>query len=468
MHSLGPDPVPAALVGGSLKIEHAAYVLTLDPKRRVIRDGAILVEGGRIAYVGKTAELAHMSADRVIDAAHMVVTPGLINAHHHISAPSLATRNTLPDGKWTLEDSFRLLKAMTEEDEYKAGLLGMAELLMSGTTCFADPGDTIHLDALLQAAERSGIRMVMGRYAVDRPNPFVVPVDVKEAISIQEELFSRYDGHLDGRVRTWVSLFSARTSSRELMLAAKRLGETQRRPVTMHEAASASDVERSTAEHGVRPIAWLDQVGFLGPHVLLAHAIAVDEAEIDILTRTQTKVVSTPMTALRLGRGLSAHGKMPEMLDRGMCVALGADSGDQGQIGILRAMYLMAILFKDARGQVDIISPETALEMATIHGAAALGLDRQVGTIEVGKRADLVLFDTRRPEWRALHDPVSNLVYTADSGSVHTVLVDGHLVVENHRPTFVDQWELIQAVQEVGEQLLGRTAIQCAPRWPIL
>jgi 5-methylthioadenosine/S-adenosylhomocysteine deaminase len=236
----------------------------------------------------------------------------------------------------------------------------------------------------------------------------------------------------------------------------------------MHESASESDVERSIAEHGIWPIAWLDQVGFLGPNVLLAHAIAVDETQIDIMARTKTKVVSAPMTALRFGRGLSTHGKMPEMLDRGMCVALGADAGDLGQIGIFRAMYPMATLFKDARRQTDIMSPETALEMATIHGAAALGLDRQVGTIEVGKRADLLLFDTRRPEWLALHDPVNNLVYTADSWSVHTVLVDGHLVVENHRPTFVDQWALIQVVQEVGEQLLGRTGIQCAPRWPIL
>ena len=131
-------------------------------------------------------------------------------------------------------------------------------------------------------------------------------------------------------------------------------------------------------------------------------------------------------------------------------------------------MYLAAVLYKDAREDVGMISAETALEMATIGGAKALGLDANIGSIEEGKKADLVLFDTRRAEWRTLFNPVNNLVYNADGRSVHTVIVDGQVRVENHQPLFVDEWELVQKVQALGEDLLARTGISYPSRWPVV
>ncbi len=130
-------------------------------------------------------------------------------------------------------------------------------------------------------------------------------------------------------------------------------------------------------------------------------------------------------------------------------------------------MYLAAVLYKDSRRDVAMIPAETALELATITGARALGLEEDIGSIEVGKKADLVLFDTKRPEWRAIFNPVNNLVYNADGRSVHTVLVDGRVVVENHKPLFVDEWELVQKVQQLGEDLLARTGVAYPSRWPM-
>ena len=150
-------------------------------------------------------------------------------------------------------------------------------------------------------------------------------------------------------------------------------------------------------------------------------------------------------------------------------VGIGTDAGNNSNlVESMRAMYLVAVLYKDGRQDVKMIPAETAVELATISGARSLGLDDQIGSIEAGKKADLVLFDTKRPEWRTIFNPVNNLVYNADGRSVHTVIVDGSIVVEDHQPLFVDQWQLIQKVQELGENLLARTGVSFPSRWPVV
>ena len=166
---------------------------------------------------------------------------------------------------------------------------------------------------------------------------------------------------------------------------------------------------------------------------------------------------------------MTQSGLLPEMLDAGMKVGLGTDAGNNSNLlETNRAMYLIAVLYKDARQDSRTIPAETALEMATIHGAEALGLDSEIGSLEPGKKADLVMFDTRSVEWQTLFNPVNNLVYNADGRSVHTVMVDGKIVVEDHKPLFVDEWELAQKVQGIGEDMLARTGLSFPSRWPIV
>ena len=166
---------------------------------------------------------------------------------------------------------------------------------------------------------------------------------------------------------------------------------------------------------------------------------------------------------------MTQTGMLPEMLKRGVTVGLGTDAGNNSNLlETMRSMNLAAVLYKDSRRDVTMVPAETALELATICGAQALGLEGDIGSIEVGKKADLVLFDTKRPEWRTIFNPVNNLVYNADGRSVHTVLVDGRVVVENHQPLFVDEWELVQKVQQLGEDLLARTGVAYPSRWPIV
>jgi cytosine/adenosine deaminase-related metal-dependent hydrolase len=456
---------------GTLKIEGARFILTVDPRRRIIRDGSIMIEGQRITQVGKASELAAVPADRVIDAREMVVTPGFCNGHMHISYAH-ATRGIFPDdldpGEY-LANVFKLQSAMTEEEEYHTSLLGITELLKYGTTCLLDPGSTKYLDACLQAYQESGCRIIVGRAVVDTPNPLNLPVTpLAEAASLMEEAVGTYDGRLDGRVSAWTMPFTADHCTRELLVAAKEIADRHQTGMTLHQSNSPASIDAHLREFGKRPVEYLEEIGVLGPNVLLAHVIGLDETEIECLVRTGAKAVMCPTAALKMATGFSSRALLPEMLERGVCVGLGTDAGNNSNlIETARSMYLITVLFKDARRTTSVIPAETALEMATIQGARALGLDGEIGSIEAGKKADLVLFDTRRPEWRTIFNPVNNLVYNADGRSVHTVIVDGRVVVEDHQPVFVDEWQLIQKVQELGEGLLARTNISFPQRWPL-
>jgi 5-methylthioadenosine/S-adenosylhomocysteine deaminase len=456
----------------TLKIDNARFILTLDGQRRILEDGAVLIEGQRIARIDKASALRAVSADRVIDARDMVVTPGFCNNHMHISYAH-AVRGIFPDDldpMVYLGHVFTLQQAMSEEDEYYTSLLAITELLKYGTTCFLDPGSTKFLDACLEAYRLSGCRIVIGEQVVDRPNPFRLPVyTVEESVRRMADTMQKYGHQLDDRVQAWAMPFDATYCSDELLRAAKGLADRYGVGLTLHQANRPQNLKFYRETHQTRPVLYLDRLGILGPNVLLAHVIDLDDAEIDAIARTGTKTVMCPPASLKMGSRTVHTGRLPELVARGICVSLGTDAGNNSNLlDLFRAMYLATVLYKDARGTTAVVPAEQALELATLHGARALGLEREIGSLEVGKKADLVLFETRRPEWRALFNPVNALVYAADGRSVHTVLVDGRVVVENHRATFVNEDELIDKVQAAGERLLARAGIKFSPRWPVV
>jgi 5-methylthioadenosine/S-adenosylhomocysteine deaminase len=457
--------------GPTLKIEHARYVLTLDHARRIIQDGTILVAGNRIDRVAKAAELAAVPADRVIDARHLLVTPGFVNGHMHISYAH-AVRGIFPDDLGSpLPYVFRLQMAMTEEEEYYTTLLGLVELLRNGTVCFVDPGSTKFPDACLQAYQDAGIRVILGECVADREATFPLRrYDTAEAVARTASFIEKWDGCLEGRVKAWAMPFSLETCSADLLRGVKRVADEHGTGLTLHHGSGPEARRESRARHGFTPTEYLESLGMLGPNVLLAHTLGLDEAEIECVARTGTAVAMCPVTAAKSGRGIPEHGRMPELLRRGVRVALGSDSpNNSNHLDLVRAMNMAAIQYKDARRDMHQIPAEQALEMATRLGAQALGLGDALGSIEPGKRADLVLFDTQRPEWQALFNPVNNLVYSADGRSVHTVIVDGRVEVDAFRQAFVDESRLFARVQEIGEELLARTGVTLPrSRWPII
>jgi 5-methylthioadenosine/S-adenosylhomocysteine deaminase len=443
---------------GSLKIENARYIITVDPARRIISAGTLIVQGQRISHLGKADELRHVAAERVVDAAGGVVTPAFVNGHMHISYAH-AVRGLFPDdfvGRERLREVFRLQSAMTEEEEYWTSLLAVIELIRSGTVSFVDPGSTRYVDACLQVYADAGCRVVTGTSLIDQPSELALACySTAEALARTESFIRRFDGRLDGRLRAWAMPFSSDTCSAELLAGAKRLADDHGTGMTIH--------------HNGGRTHHLGEIGALGPNVLLAHATGIDDAEVEVIARGGASVVICPSTVMKEGSGLGQR-KLPELLAAGVSVALGADSANSSNyLDAVRMMNAAAVGFKDGRLDAHAVPAEQALEMATLLGARALGMDRDIGSLEVGKKADLVLFDTRRAEWSALLDPVNNLVYSADGRSVRMVVADGRVVVDEGRVVFADEATVADRVQELGEGLLARTRTPVYHgRWPVV
>jgi cytosine/adenosine deaminase-related metal-dependent hydrolase len=305
--------------------------------------------------------------------------------------------------------------------------------------------------------------VVTGTSLIDRPSDLALPsFSTEETLRRTEAFIRSYDGRLDGRVRAWAMPFSTDTCSAELLGGARRLASSYGTGMTIHHASGGALFD------GQRATEYLERIGALGPNVLLAHATDIDDVEVSVIARSGASVVMCPSTALKEGSGLGRR-KLPELLAAGVRVALGSDSANSSNhLDAVRMMNAAALGFKDGRQDVRVVPAEQALEMATLVGAGALGLGSEIGSIAVGKKADLVLFETRRAEWRALLDPVNNLVYSADGRSVRMVVADGRVVVDEGRVLFADEAVVADRVQELGEALLARTGTRVnRGRWPV-
>ncbi|MAX18792.1 MAG: hypothetical protein CL709_02870 [Chloroflexi bacterium] len=452
------------------KIENAAFIITVDADRRIVKNGSLLIEDDCITQVAKSDDLRNTPSDQIIDATDMVITPGFLNGHMHISYAH-ATRGIFPDdlGAAYFPYLFSLQSIMTPEEEYYTSLLALTELLKYGTTTLVDPGSTKHLDTCIEAYRESGCRIILGQQVTDRPNPWNLPVyTTDEALKLTADTIGRWDGELSGRVSAWAMPFAREYCSDELLTGLKRIVDEHSTGLTIHHSQTVPATEGSQ-ELNVSSTQKLADLGVLGPNVTLAHALGISVADVEIIASSGARVIMCPTAAIKGGSGMTNSALLPELLEAGVPVGLGTDAGNNSNlVESMRAMYLAAVLYKDGRRDVSQIPAETAVELATLRCAHALGLDGDLGSLEEGKKADLVMFDTRRAEWRTLFNPINNLVYNADGRSVHTVMVDGRVVVENHDPTFVDEWELIQKVQTIGENLLERSGVSFPSRWPIV
>jgi len=278
-------------------------------------------------------------------------------------------------------------------------------------------------------------------------------------------MMERLKGRADGRVAAWPLLLGFGTCSEALIHGAHALAEKHGTGWGMMHFASHPS--RKTAD--AMPLAAMDALGVLGPRTKLTHMVYVNDEDITLLARRGVKIAHCPTAALKHTKGLVEHGRFPEMLARGVSVSLGGDSGNgSNHFDMLRLMHVVALLYKDARLDTRVMPPETVLEMATIHGAAALGLDREIGSLERGKRADLVLYDLDVPEWRPLLDPVNNLVYAATGASVRTVLIDGHVVLDEGRITTIDETDVYRRIETLSREQIARAGVRMEPRWPVI
>lgn len=470
-------------------IRGAEFVITVDRQRRVIRNGSIIIEGEKIIDVGNGQEIEQKYAGRVkpsnvLDASGCVISPGLINTHTHVYEH--LSRGLIPDNlrtrPWAYNYFLPFQAVMTEEEGYISALFASLDMLKSGTTCFIDsdiPVSIAHLESAAQAINDIGMRAVLGRSLCDkRPNDLpsfwrpewvdsVFSKSSAHAVAEMEEVLRRWSNRPTGRIRAWAGIHGwLSLCSDELFIKARQLAEKYGVGTEYHIATFIEEAREAEKQFGMWPITYLDRLGALGSNVLLVHVIAVSDEEVDLLAKRGTKVAHCPGTALKLAKGASQMGKMPEMVNRGVTVSLGADGVCScGTFDATRQMFLVAGLFKDGRLDPTMIPAETAVEMGTINGARALMWEDEIGSIEVGKRADIVLFDTQRPEWLPIHDVVRNFVYSANGASVKSVFVDGRLIMKDGKVLTIDEGKLLGQVQEIGERITRRAGLKPNSAW---
>jgi cytosine/adenosine deaminase-related metal-dependent hydrolase len=452
------------------------WLITLNPEREIFRDGLVAIAGSKIVAAGGRAELGERyRGDVEITATDNVILPGMVNGHRHILS---GARGAAPEGLVTLDVLrafyYPSFEALTEADMHVYAMHHSAEMLRFGTTLYEEPGCT-HLDAVLAGIASTGIRCRIGPWTWDHGGPSAstlpstwLKMTHDEAVERLKDGVSTVRALGNPRIRDAVTIEGVGTCSDQLNVSAAALAAELGSLCVLHKATSEQEVELELRAFGHRPLEHMYATGALNSHVLLNHMTSLAEFEVGLLAETGARVSCNPSSALRLSKGTTQTGKWPEMLRAGVPVALGTDAENASNFqDIVRSMYLAAVLPRDARRDPAAVTVEQAVEMATLGGAVAMRWDDQLGSIEVGKQADIVIFDTNDFDWTPLHNPLTNLVYNATGHSVDTVLVDGEILVRHKQLTRLDGEELRARAAEVDRRVLKRIGADPAPAWPV-
>ena len=421
------EPTDLLILGGT--------VVTMDRGRAVIEDGAVAVKGEKIVAVGKRSEITgQYRAKRTINAAGKAVIPGLINTHTHV--PMSLFRGIADDldlQEWLTKFIFPAEAKNVNEAFVRAGTrLALAEMIRGGTTAFCDM--YYFEDAVADETSKAGVRGVLGETVLDFPAP-----DNKtweSAIDYSEKFIKKWQG--DGLIVPAIAPHAPYTVSQEHLLAARDISEKLKAPLLIHLAEAKSEVEFTEKNHGgLRPIEYVESIGFLTNRTIAAHVIQANEKELDILKNRGVGVAHNPQSNMKLAAGTAP---VPAMLARDIPVGLGTDgAASNNDLSLWEEMDTAAKLHKVFSGDPKMLSAEQAFEMATIRGARALHMDDLIGSIEAGKRADIAIVDLDSLHQLPLYNIYSHLVYATKAGDVRTVIINGKPVMIDRRLLTLDE-----------------------------
>ena len=450
------------------------YVVTMNETRDIIHRGSVAIHEDSIVDVGKTVDLEQRYEPKQrLGGDRFVITPGLINTHIHITGEPI-TRGYVPDDTPFEENVFQwlctLYSVANADEEKVSGQLAAVEMLRSGTTSFLEAGTINFLDEVIDGLVEVGIRGRVGRWVWDLPpEPSVYRQSTDEAIKNLQHQLENHNNHANGRISAWSIVVGHTTCSDPLWKAAKALADEHQVGLGFHMSPATLDPDGFIAEFGQRPMVHLAEIGILDSSCAITHCVQVDDQEVAIMGEAGVNVAHCPTTALKVSYGVTQVGKFPEMVQSGVNVSIGTDGNNASNYSdLMRATYLVAGLFKDARTDPQMFPAEMAFEMATLGGARTLKMEHGLGSLEAGKKADLVLHDTDRPEWRPLLNVMNQLVWATDGRGVHTVIVDGKVVIEDGRCTTIDEDELWAKAQQMGEAITARSGLPDKAKFPVI
>ena len=430
-------------------------IVTMDEPDSIVR-GDVLIRHGRIAKIGGEID---DTVDDVIEAHGCAVLPGFVQTHIHLcqtlfrgAADDLALIDWLKKRVWPME------AAHTPESIFASAQLGIAELIKGGTTCALTMETVRHTEEVLRVVEESGFRANVGKCMMDKGDdvPAALREETRASIDESLSLIDKWNGAADGRIRCCFAPRFAISCTRELLSEVSTLAKQHGVTIHTHASENRNECEIVERETGDRNIDYLNALGIVGSHVVLAHCIHLDNTEMETLAGTKTNVAHCPSSNLKLGSGIA---RVTEMLARGIPVSLGADGAAcNNRLDMFTEMRTAALLQKALHGP-EVLPAARALRMATIDGARAMGLDKEIGSIEAGKRADMIVVDVSELHAAPTGDVVSALVYSAQASDVRATIIDGQIVMRDRELLTLNEATVLADASREAEALRRRANV---------
>ncbi len=446
-----------------------ASILTMDPQRRQINRGAVLVENDRISQIGDSDLLLTQAGPQVerVDLRGRWILPGLINTHVHTSqqlgrglGDDVSLLVWLHERIWPYESN------MTEEDSYISSLLCGIEQIRSGVTCFAEPGGQF-VNGMGRAVTELGLRGVLAKSTMDMGEGLPPAWDetTQKALDIQIENLKRWHNQAHGRIRVWFGLRTIFNDSDELIVRTKALADQYGVGVHMHVAEIREEVEFARQTRGATTVTHLNRLGVLDRNLLAVHCVWLTEEEIDLFAEKQVKVSHNPAAAMRV----LGFAKIPEMLNAGICVSIGTDGApSNNRMTLIDEMWLTSLIHKGRTLDPTVIPAQVILAMVTCDGARALLWEDELGSLEPGKKADLLVINPNTATMLPMHDPVANMVSSMRTENVESVMVDGRWLMRDRQILTVNEAEILEEAKRRAPDIAHRAGIQLPNRFNVV
>ncbi|MDX8335339.1 amidohydrolase [Candidatus Cetobacterium colombiensis] len=445
-----------------------AYIVTMNAKREIYNNGSILIEGNKIKAIGKVEKNLIAENVEILDANGKIILPGFINTHVHLSqqlgrgiADDVDLLTWLRERVWPYESSF----------DYESSLISSTaccvEMIKSGVTTFLESGGQ-YVDAMVEAVKNTGMRAALSKSVMDDgiglPENWVKTAD--EEIETQKELFEKYNNSADGRIKIWFGLRTIFNNSDELILKTKKIADELNTGIHMHIAEIAAENDYVKSSRGNSTVEHLHKLGALGPNLLAVHTVWLTDREIDLFRLYDVKVSHNPAAAMKVVLGFA---RIPEMLDKGLNVSIGTDGApSNNRMDMMREMYLTSLIHKGRTLNPKVVPAEQVLEMATINGAKCALLEKEIGSLEVGKKADLIILNPNTIHSLPLHDPIANIVYTMSSENVESTMCNGQWLMKNREILFLNEKELMENLKQKSKEIKEKAGIVLPNRFPVI
>jgi 5-methylthioadenosine/S-adenosylhomocysteine deaminase len=447
-----------------------AGVITMDAERRQYNHGAVLIEGDRIAAVGRSDDLVAQVAAKggsevdCVDLRGRWILPGLINTHVHTSQQlGRGLGDDVGLLTWLYERIWPYESAMTETDSYVSTLLCGLEQIRSGVTTFAEPGGQF-VDGMGRATVELGLRGILARSTMDMGEglPANWTESTDEALDIQVANFERWHGKAQGRIRAWFGLRTIFNNSDALIQRTKILADHYNVGVHMHVAEIEDEVAFAAETRGATTVTHLRDLGVLDSNFLAVHSVWLTDDEVQIFADYDVKVSHNPAAAMRV----LGFAKVPAMLDAGVCVALGTDGApSNNRMTLIDEMWLTSLIHKGRTLDPTVVPAQAVLAMVTCDAARALLWEDEIGSLDVGKKADLAILDPDSAAMLPMHDPVANMVTSMHAHNVESVMVDGRWLMRNGEILVINEQEVLEEAKRRAAAIVARAGIELPARF---